>query len=179
MASGQLPASTQAADLPWGRVRYQVSGEGREVVFLHGMLGAASQWNATVERLAGQFRCWSLEMPGISFSDAPADLMLPGLTQWLEATLTALKVTPHAIVGSSWGGEVALHFALHAAPERRPRRLVLAAPAHPCWQPTRGQRFMLRPLPARCGAWLGARVSPRWHRLLLGRCYADESRISE
>jgi pimeloyl-ACP methyl ester carboxylesterase len=179
VASGRLPARTQEADLPWGRVRYRVHGEGRDLVLLHGMLGAGSQWDAVAGRLAGGFRCWMLEMPGIGFSDAPADLTLPGLTQWLEAALGALGLSPYALLGSSWGGEAALHFALHAAPPHRPRRLVLAAPAHPCWQPTPGQRFMLRPLPARCGAWLGARAAPRWHRRLLGRCYADESRITE
>ncbi|MGN6593037.1 MAG: alpha/beta fold hydrolase [Terriglobales bacterium] len=166
-------------DLPWGRVRYRVCGEGREVVFLHGMLGAGSQWNAVMGRLAGEFRCWALEMPGISFSDAPADLTLPGLTHWLQAALAALGVAPYALLGSSWGGEAALHFALHAAPGERPRRLVLVAPAHPCWQPTLGQRFLLRPLPARCGAWLGARAPAGWQRRLLARCYADATRISE
>jgi len=160
-------------------VRYRVKGEGRDLVLLHGMLGAASQWDAVVERLAGQYRCWALEMPGIGGSDAPRDLTLPGLTKWLEAALGALGVRPYALVGSSWGGEAALHFALHGTLDRRPRRLVLAAPAHPCWQPTLGQRFMLSPVPAHCGAWLGARVSSRRHRLLLGRCYADESRISD
>lgn len=178
MARGQLPARAQEADLPWGRVRYRVEGEGRDLVLLHGMLGAGSQWNAVMGRLAGEFRCWALEMPGISFSAAPTDLSLPGLTHWLQASLAVLGVAPYALLGSSWGGEAALHFALHTAPGQRPRRLVLVAPAHPLWQPTRGQRFMLRPLPARGGAWLGARVSPRWHRRLLGRCYADASRIT-
>ena len=160
--------------LPCGSVRFEVLGSGRPLVFLHGLLGCGAQWRPAAERLASAYTCWLLELPGISASRA-TQLSLPGLAIWLEQALTALEIDTPAIVGSSWGGALALQHGVGAPG----LRLVLAAPVHPFWMPSRRQRCMLNPLATRAGAWLGARVGRGTHRALLGRMYGDERKMRE
>ncbi|TAN22948.1 MAG: alpha/beta hydrolase [Acidobacteria bacterium] len=149
-----------------------------DVVMLHGLLGTSSQWAACASLLAPEYRCWALELPGIGASARPRDLSLQGLTAWLEAACGALPLGERfTLMGSSWGGAVALDFAARSPLAARVERLVLAAPAHPLWNPSRAQRFMLRPVQARVGAWLGARCSPQIHRALLERIYGDPARL--
>ncbi len=148
------------------------------MVLLHGLLGNSAQWAAAAERLAPRFRCWALELPGIGASARPRDLALHGLTAWLEMACASLPLGEQfELIGSSWGGALALDFAARSRMRGRVRRLVLVAPAHPLWTPTRSQRFMLRALPARAGAWLGAHASAPVHRALLERIYGDPRKL--
>lgn len=165
--------------LPWGALRYRTWGAAHaDVVLLHGLLGTSSQWTALASRLAPDYRCWALELPGIGASARPRDLSLHGLTAWLEAACRALPLGERfTLIGSSWGGAVALDFAARSTLGARVGQLVLAAPAHPLWNPNRAQRFMLRPIQARVGAWLGARCTPQIHRALLERIYGDPARL--
>ncbi|MGH9414700.1 MAG: alpha/beta fold hydrolase [Terriglobales bacterium] len=161
-------------------MRYRCWGAGRDVVMLHGLLGTSSQWAAAAGLLSGNYRCWALELPGIAASARPRDLSLHGLTQWLEGACEALPLAPQfCLMGSSWGGVMALDFAARSPLAARVEHLVLAAPAHPWWNPSRAQRFMLRPVPARVGAWLGAHCPERAHRALLERIYGDPARMPQ
>ncbi|HET9784933.1 MAG TPA: alpha/beta hydrolase [Terriglobales bacterium] len=163
-----------------GRLVYERLGSGPDVIFLHGLLGCAAQWHAAAAGLAGRHTCWLLELPGISASTGGgrANYALAGLSAWLEQAVEALALEGFDLVGSSWGGAIALAFAAGATGRGALRRLALVAPAHPLWTPNRGQRLMLRPLAARAGAWLGAHASPDIHRQLLARCYGDPARLA-
>ncbi|MGH9415225.1 MAG: alpha/beta fold hydrolase [Terriglobales bacterium] len=162
-----------------GRLVYERLGSGPDVIFLHGLLGCAAQWHAAAAGLAGRYTCWLLELPGISGSTGSGRdrFALAGLSAWLEQAVEALELERFDLVGSSWGGAMALAFAAGASGRGALRRLALVAPAHPLWTPNRGQQFMLRPLPARVGAWLGAHSSSDIHRQLLARCYGDAGRL--
>lgn len=166
------------AELPCGPLRYRVWGAGADVVLLHGLLGNSRQWAAAADLMAPRFRCWALELPGIGASARPRDLSLHGLGRWLEWACAALPLGPRfSLIGSSWGGAAALDFTLRSPMKTRVRRLVLAAPVHPFWRPNRGQRFMLTPVAARVGAWLGAHASAGMHRTLVERIYGDPGRV--
>lgn len=163
--------------LPAGRLQYERTGAGPDVVLLHGLLGSVAQWQGAMEGLAAQATCWALELPGISRSQAVADASLPGLRGWLEQALGALGLQRFSLIGSSWGGALALEFAT-ASPERgRLQKLVLAAPAHPYWTPSRRQRWLLTPPITQAAAWVGARLSEAQHRALLAQMYGDPGRL--
>lgn len=181
-AGGGAPAAPQrVCELAGGRGRlvYERLGAGPDVVFLHGLLGCAAQWHAAAAGLADRYTCWLLELPGISGSSwrARERYSLPGLAAWLEQAVAALGLERFDLAGSSWGGAIALAYAAGPAGRGALRRLALVAPAHPLWTPNRGQQFMLRPLAARVGAWLGAHCSADIHRQLLARCYGDPGRV--
>ena len=86
------------------------SGTGREVVFLHGLVGLNEHWEDVVDRINDRWRCRLLELPLLDL--APADCSIEAVT---ELTASFLKVEvrrPVTLVGNSFGGHVALRIAL-------------------------------------------------------------------
>ena len=163
--------------LPAGRLRFQRLGQGPDVVFLHGLLGMGAQWQPLAARLAPRCTCWLLELPGLSASDPIADMSLPGLRRWLEQALAGLGLRRFDLVGASWGGGLALEFALASPWRTRLRRLVLAAPIHPYWSPAPRQRLLLSSpwtqLAAATGAWLPHRLAATF----LAMSFGDPARM--
>ncbi|MGH9480513.1 MAG: alpha/beta fold hydrolase [Terriglobales bacterium] len=165
--------------LPCGRLRFERSGAGPDAVFLHGLLGSAAQWRGAAAGLAARFTCWLLELPGISHSTRLDDATLPGLRRWLEAAIAGLGLDGFHLIGSSWGGALALEFAAASPLRTRLRRLALVAPAHPHWTPSARQRLLLTPPWTRLGGWLVGRLSPAVHRAMLARIYGDPARLND
>jgi pimeloyl-[acyl-carrier protein] methyl ester esterase len=99
----------------------QSNGSGPDLVLLHGWGMNASLWDDVAAGLARQFRVHSVDLPGHGASGTCKPYELDVVTASLAAALP-----PHAIVcGWSWGGQVALNWAL-----TRPgqvKRLVLIA----------------------------------------------------
>ncbi len=172
-----MPRPLEAVALPTGRLQFIRTGRGPDLVLLHGLLGNAAQWSAAAARWASAFTCWSLELPGIGASDGYPDLTLSGLRQWLATAVAALGLERFSLAASSWGGALALAFAATSTGASRLRRLVLAAPAHPFWTPSRRQRCLMSAPGARAGAWAGARLPVRLHRELLAAIYGDPARL--
>ncbi len=100
------------------------------LVFLHGFMGSAADWAAVVERLAGDFRCVALDLPGHgrSLGRAPAAYAFDGAVAAVHETLGELGVERLRLVGYSMGGRMAMAYAL-----RHPRRVgrVVAVSASP------------------------------------------------
>ncbi|MGH9393268.1 MAG: alpha/beta fold hydrolase, partial [Terriglobales bacterium] len=146
------PAPVNQLPLAGGSVRFARvgPGHGRDLVMLHGLLGSGQQWRAAAACMGPRFTTWMLELPAISASSntsGPRPLSLPGLAAWLGQATAALGLRRFSLLGSSWGGAVALQFALTAPSALE--GLVLVAPAHPYWTPSRRQRWLLTPLGAR------------------------------
>lgn len=165
--------------LPCGRLRYERRGSGPDAVFLHGLLGSAAQWRESSAELAGHFTCWVLELPGISASARQADATLAGLRRWLEAAITGLGLEQFDLVGSSWGGALALEYAATSEQRARVSHLALVAPAHPLWTPSPRQRLMLTSPWTQLAGWAAGKLSPGAHRAMLGRTYGDPARMTD
>lgn len=152
-------------------------GAGPDVVFLHGLLGRGGQWDGCVQRLSGRYRCWILELPGISASAAVADASLAGLSGWLDQAVEELGLGEFELVGASWGGAIAMKFAAGSGLKRRLRRLVLAAPAHPFWTPSARQQWLLTPPWTQIAAAVGAHLPLAAWRALMAPSYGDPARL--
>jgi 2-hydroxy-6-oxonona-2,4-dienedioate hydrolase len=117
--------------LPWqgARVRVQEVGEGPPVLFVHGGPNSGSTWAYLAARLQ-QFRCLIVDRPGTGLSDT-LDLDRKGLDafvrQFVAEVLDGLGVDRADLVGSSFGGYIALQSAL-ATPERVGRIVQMGAP---------------------------------------------------
>jgi pimeloyl-ACP methyl ester carboxylesterase len=116
------------ADLKDVRLRYYVGGKGTPLVLVHGLGGAASNWVGVAPHLAERFRVLVPDLPGhAGSSPLPAAATLDPYTQRVHDLAEREGMLPAALVGHSFGGLVALRFAL-----RRPqdaRALVLAGSA--------------------------------------------------
>jgi pimeloyl-ACP methyl ester carboxylesterase len=99
---------------------YRQAGRGPDVVLIHGLTGNLAVWifMNTLERLATQFRVTAYDLRGHGGSAVtPTGYTSRHMADDLLALHTALGLGPAYLVGHSFGGAIAMHFAaLH--PER-------------------------------------------------------------
>lgn len=97
-------------DLPSGPLRYHdTGGEGRAIVFVHGLLADGDLWRKVVPGLAPDHRCITPDLPlGAHRVPMPAgtDLAPPGLARLVVEFLTALDLRDVVLVGNDSGGSV-------------------------------------------------------------------------
>jgi 2-hydroxy-6-oxonona-2,4-dienedioate hydrolase len=125
------------------RVRVLEVGEGRPVLFVHGIPSAGSIWAPLVARLLGR-RCLVLDRPGCGLSEpfarVPAAPAGP-LVDVQLAVLDALGIDCPDLVGSSFGGASVLWLAL-AHPDRVGRIVLDGAPGTHGFRPALFNRIM-------------------------------------
>ena len=107
------------------RIRTMEAGEGPPLVHLHGAGGL--RINAGHDLLAHLFRVIAFEMPGFGAEENQRTRDMPELAATMAKAAQAVGLTRFNLMGTSFGGKVALFFALQA-PELV-RALVLEAPA--------------------------------------------------
>jgi pimeloyl-ACP methyl ester carboxylesterase len=111
-----------------GGLRIYTGGEGRAVVLLHGLGGAAANWREVVPELSGSYRVLALDLPGHGGSPAPPrGAGMDWFAETTAAVLEAEAVERAILVGHSFGGLLALRLALRTPPPAA--GLLLAAPA--------------------------------------------------
>lgn len=107
------------------RIRYLTAGEGSPLVHLHGAGGL--RLNPGHDLLARQFRVIAFEMPGFGAEENQRSRDMPELAATMAKAAQALGLDRFNLMGTSFGGKVALFLALQS-PELV-RALVLEAPA--------------------------------------------------
>jgi 4,5:9,10-diseco-3-hydroxy-5,9,17-trioxoandrosta-1(10),2-diene-4-oate hydrolase len=158
------------------QLRYLQAGSGPPVVLVHGLLGGSFCWRFNVAALSRRHTTLALDLPGFGENDAPRELDCSMEAQALRVAglLEQLGQEQVDLVGSSWGGAVAIFV---AALSRRVRSLVLAAPVNP-WSDLGTGR--IRFLNGRLGGTLlrlTLPVSRPFHLTALERMYGDPTRI--
>jgi pimeloyl-ACP methyl ester carboxylesterase len=101
-------------------LHYWQSGQGPDVVLVHGLGGNLAGWHLTmVPELQREYRVTTYDLRGHGRSDAPTHGYDTGtMADDLCGLLDALDIEQPRLVGHSWGADVVLHFAL-----RYPRRV--------------------------------------------------------
>jgi pimeloyl-ACP methyl ester carboxylesterase len=117
-------------ELTGGRLLAYVRGQGPPLVFVHGLLVNANLWRKVVPRLAGDFRCISLDLPlGSHLVEMPdADLSPTGLADLIGEALGALGAENATLVGNDTGGGLCQIFASRS-PERLARLVLTSSDA--------------------------------------------------
>ena len=107
---------------------YWQSGEGPDLVLVHGLGGNLAGWHLTmVPELQQHYRVTTYDLRGHGRSDAPRSGYTTGdMAEDLCGLMDALNVGPARIVGHSWGADVVLHFAL-LHPERASQLVLIEA----------------------------------------------------
>jgi pimeloyl-ACP methyl ester carboxylesterase len=158
------------------RMHYTKAGSGPPLLLLHGLLGGSFCWRYTVAELARFHTTYAIDLHGLGLSDAraEADCSMQAQANRVRAFIESIGLAELDVVGSSWGGAVAL---LLAARRTAVRSLVLAAPVNPWSEFGLGRvRFCASPfggLLVRCAL----PFSRRFHHIGLERMYADPQRI--
>lgn len=112
------------------KVRYVEAGAGPVVVLIHGNAGSVDDFDfKNLGSLCRGHRVIAVDRPGHGKSERPsdADAKLQYQTRLLHETLSQLGVTRPVLVGHSWGGSLALAYAVEYPMELS--AIVLLAPA--------------------------------------------------
>ncbi len=110
------------------KIAWREAGDGAPVLFLHGLGGTRFAWEPQLEGLSSDFRCIAWDMPGYGDSDPLPELGFPAIADAIAILLDQLGIEHTHVVGLSFGGQQAMHFALRH-PDRLDR-LVLADTSH-------------------------------------------------
>ncbi|SUZ32442.1 Haloalkane dehalogenase 2 [Roseibaca ekhonensis] len=135
--------------LDGGRVHAVVQGEGPDLVLIHGANGNARDFTFDlVGRMAQDFRVIALDRPGFGHSDAFGGPESPlDQATILRAAVDQLGVERPLVLGHSYGGAVAMAWALQAPDDVA--GLTLLAPAVYPWPGELGLWYQLS------SSWLG------------------------
>ncbi|WP_371521375.1 alpha/beta fold hydrolase [Kitasatospora sp. NBC_01300] len=188
LARWPVPVEHLTVRTPHGTTRINACGpsDGRPLVLLHGGGATSTMWFANVAAwTAAGHRVLAPDLigdPGRSVHDGAPLAGVPGLLGWLDTVLDQLGLPRADFCGHSYGGWIALEYALHAP--ARVGRLALLDPTQ-CFAGFRPD-YLLHALPlflprrtaARARAYLdweagdGPRPDPGWREVYaLG--YAD------
>jgi hypothetical protein len=109
---GSLMAELQVNDV---RLYYEEHGQGPPILCVHGTGGSALMWGAAVPELARLGRVIVYDRRGCTRSQRPDPYDKTSVGEHTEdaaALLEALGAIPAAVIGRSYGGEVATDLAL-------------------------------------------------------------------
>lgn len=119
------PSKTGFAPVNGIKVYYEVYGEGRPIVLLHGAFYTIDlNWSELIPELSKNRKVIAIEMQGhghTPFSDRK--LSIATLARDVEGVMDYLKIDSADVAGYSLGGSVAYQFAIQSS--RRLRKLVI------------------------------------------------------
>jgi pimeloyl-ACP methyl ester carboxylesterase len=98
------------------QISYDVYGEGKPVVLLHGFAEDHRIWQNQINLLADQYHLIVPDLPGSGLSALSADMSMEGMADTIQKVLLhELSGTPNfnnaVVIGHSMGGYIALAFA--------------------------------------------------------------------
>ncbi|HZD10188.1 MAG TPA: alpha/beta fold hydrolase [Candidatus Binatia bacterium] len=125
-AEGIPPVTVNAAGI---NTSYYEAGRGKSepVLLLHGMSASADTFRELMAALGQDHWTVAPDIPGFGDSGNMQPYTFPHLVDWLNTFLEKIEVPPAHFVGHSFGGALAVSYAL-AHPEKA-RTLILLAPS--------------------------------------------------
>ncbi|MBS3786362.1 MAG: alpha/beta hydrolase, partial [Gammaproteobacteria bacterium] len=154
MAHSDMAAADTFVTLPQGRIHAIVQGEGPDVVMIHGANSNARDFSFDLmSRMADEFRVIAFDRPGFGYSDSFGEPLSPlEQADILRSAARQLGVENPIVLGHSYGGAVALAWALRAGDDIA--GLTLLAPTSHPW-------------PGRLGFWYRFSASPIGQHVML------------
>lgn len=151
-STSDAPPEGAFVSLEGGRVHAVVQGQGPDLVLIHGANGNARDFTFDLAaRMAQDFRVIALDRPGFGHSDAFGGPESPlDQAKILRAAVDRLGVARPIVLGHSYGGAVAMAWALQAPDDVA--GLTLLAPAVYPWPGELGLWYQLS------SSWLGQNV---------------------
>jgi len=94
-------------------MRYYQTGNGEDIIFIHGSMGSVEDWEALYPLLKDRYRITAFDRPGMGFSDIKEnDYTIDGNAIIAREIINRLELKKVIIVGHSYGGAIALRMAI-------------------------------------------------------------------
>lgn len=125
-----FPPIGQFITVDGAKVHYRRTGQGPDIVLIHGASGNLREWEFGLRAaLENRFTVTAFDRPGLGHSDAiPQGAHLAAQAAHLRKAAAALGISAPILIGHSYGGSVALAWALQDAP---PAMMLISAPSLP------------------------------------------------
>jgi esterase len=94
------------------QLNYNISGEGRPLIILHGLFGSARNWSGIARRLGEDYRVIAVDLRNHGDSGHAADMTYADMVADLYGLLQELELDTAWFLGHSMGGKAAMGFAL-------------------------------------------------------------------
>src|ERR1700716_2023274 len=107
-------ASSKFVNVEGANLHFVIRGAGRPVVLIHGNPGSCQDWSRLYGPLASRYCGFAFDRPGHGHSDRPnhPPITVDVQARMLHTALKELDVEQPILVGHSWGGALALAYAL-------------------------------------------------------------------
>jgi pimeloyl-ACP methyl ester carboxylesterase len=129
-----FPPSGQFVIVDGLRLHYEMAGEGPDLVMIHGASGSLRDLTfALRDQLTDRYRVIAVDRPGLGHSDALPETSLLAQARHIKKGVAQLGVTDPILLGQSYGGSVALAWALDADQTGGPKALVLVGSPSMPW----------------------------------------------
>jgi pimeloyl-ACP methyl ester carboxylesterase len=150
-AEAAFPATGAFVVVDGRRLHYEIRGKGPDLVLIHGASGSLRDLTfALRDQLSDRYRVIAVDRPGLGHSEPLSETGLRAQARAIKAGVAQLGVTEPIVVGQSYGGAVALSWAL----EGGPRALVLVGSPSLPW-------------PGELDIWYRATANPAGRALLI------------
>lgn len=167
-------------EIDGARMRYLQAGNGTPVLLVHGLLGGSFCWRRVIPALAEEFAVFAVDLPGTSpGGDAGIDCSINCQSERLSRFVQQMGWKECSLIGSSFGGAIAMRVAFQEQRRRSIRSLVLAAPVNPWSSFGQGRIDFLSGWFGRWFLRMALPISRPAHRIALKRMYGDPTRILE
>ncbi len=93
------------------RISYQVYGQGRPVILLHGFGEEANVWDGMVSHLKDRYLLIIPDLPGSGDSEMIPDMSIEGMAESVHDIVHAEDLHTCTLIGHSMGGYITLAFA--------------------------------------------------------------------
>jgi pimeloyl-ACP methyl ester carboxylesterase len=117
-AEAAYPATGQFVIVDGRRLHYEMQGTGPDLVMIHGASGSLRDLTfALRDQLTDRYRVTVVDRPGLGHSDPMDDTSLAAQARTIKAAMAQLGVKDPVVLGQSYGGAVALAWALEGGPK--------------------------------------------------------------
>jgi pimeloyl-ACP methyl ester carboxylesterase len=129
VAHDHAQAQSKFVTVDGARLHFVIKGAGRPVILVHGNPGSCQDWTRLYTPISSRYQAIAFDRPGHGHSDRPnhRDITVDIQAQMLNTALRELQIERPILVGHSWGGALALAYALEFPDDLS--GLVLLAPA--------------------------------------------------
>ncbi|MCF1427073.1 MAG: alpha/beta fold hydrolase [Shewanella sp.] len=93
-------------------MHYEVSGEGKDIILIHGLFGNLDNLKGLSRQLEQKYRVWRIDLPNHGLSAHTHDMHYAAMAQALIEFMDRKNLASAHLVGHSMGGKVAMAVAL-------------------------------------------------------------------